>query len=81
MWYLTRLYQPHVENLLDLRVVSCDVEDAVGRVLDASDVHGHQVLGDLLPLDCTTGRVHMEHLRPESENRDTRNYCQEKKMY
>lgn len=63
----TWLHQPHVKNFLDLRVIGGDVEDAVGRVLYAGDVDGHQVLRHLLPLDRTAGRVDMEHLRPEPE--------------
>lgn len=50
MKQLTWLYQPHVEYLVDLRVIGSDVEYAFWRVLDAGDVHGHQVFGNLLPL-------------------------------
>lgn len=39
--FLTWLYEPDVQYLLDLGVVGCDVEDILGAVLHARDVHGH----------------------------------------
>lgn len=62
----TWLYESNIENLIHLTIVSCDVEDAFGWVLDASDVDRHQILGDLLPFHLSgTARSHMEHFRPQ----------------
>lgn len=63
---LTWLHESHVKNFVHLAVVGSNVEHAFGRVLDARDVHRHQVLGHLLPFHCarTAGR-HMKHFRPQ----------------
>jgi hypothetical protein len=62
----TWLHESDIENLIHLTVVSGDVKDALGWVLDAGDVDGHEVLGDLLPLDLSgAARRNMEHFRPQ----------------
>jgi hypothetical protein len=63
---LTRLNESNVENLIHLTVVCSDVENTFGRVLDASDVDGHQIFGDLLPFHLTSAACrYMEHFRPQ----------------
>lgn len=64
--FLTRLYESNVEDLIHLTVVRCDVKDAFGRVLDASNVDGHEVFRNLLPLHLSGAACrHMEHFRPQ----------------
>lgn len=41
---VTRLDEPHIEDLVDLAVVGGDVEDTLRRVLNAGDVDWYQVL-------------------------------------
>lgn len=66
---LTRLHEPHVEDLVHLAVVRGDVKDALGRVLDAGDVDGHEIFGDLLPFHLPgAARSHMEHFRPQPKH-------------
>jgi len=48
---LTWLHKSHIEYRVHLTVVRGDVKDALGRVLNAGDVHRNQILGHLLPFD------------------------------
>ena len=64
---LTRLDEPHVQDLVHLAVVGGDVEHQLGVVPHAGDVDRHQVLAHLLPLDSSRPRGgHMEHFSPQS---------------
>lgn len=46
---LTGLYQSHIQNFVDLRIVGRDVKNTFWRVLNASDVDWYQILAYLLP--------------------------------
>jgi len=45
-----------IEDFLDLRVVSCDVEDDLRSVLQTGDVDRNKVFADLCPLDSAGTR-------------------------
>lgn len=65
---LTWLHKSYVEYLVHLAVVRGDVKYALGRVLNAGDVHRNQILGHLLPLDgAGSASRHMEDLSPQPE--------------
>ena len=49
-----------------MRVVRRDVEDVIGLILNARDVDGHKILGDLLPSNRSgAARADVEHFRPQ----------------
>ncbi len=62
---LTWLNKSDVEDLFDMPVVSSDLEDGFGNVLDARDVDGHHVVRDLRPTHLVALDAHLEDLRPK----------------
>lgn len=47
------------------------MEHTFGRILDARDVHRHQILGHLLPFHGSgTAGGHVKHFRPQPEHTD-----------
>lgn len=63
----TWLNESNVQNFIHLRIVGRNMKDALGRVLNARNVHRNKVLADLLPLDgASAARRHVEDLRPQS---------------
>jgi hypothetical protein len=62
----TWLSEPDVEDLVHLRIVGSDVKDVVGLILNAGNVDGHQILGDLLPSNRSSAAgAHVEHFSPQ----------------
>ena len=71
----TWLCQPDVEDLVDLWIVRRDVEHVVGLILDARNIHGHQVFGDLLPAHGSgAAGADVEHFSPQSATKNS-NKC------
>lgn len=64
----TRLHQSDVQDFIDLTIVGANVEHDFGRLLNARDVHRHQIFGYLSPFDCaaTIRHRHVKHFRPQS---------------
>lgn len=65
---LTWLNESHIQYFVHLTVVSGDVEYAFGWILYACYINWYQILGDLLPFNCTgTAGRYMKHFRPQPE--------------